>query len=61
MTNQLLNEKDLARMLQVSCITLRRWRMFGTGPEWVRCGRAVRYQPEAVNQWLTDQGSRKAG
>ena len=60
MTNQLLSDKDLARMLQVAIVTIRRWRMFGTGPDYIRCGRGIRYQIESVNKWLMDRNSRRS-
>ena len=57
---KLLSEKDLAEILQVSIVTLRRWRMFGRGPVFIRCGRAIRYETESVSQWLSERNSQKA-
>ncbi len=60
MLTQLLSEKDLARTLQVSVVTIRRWRMFGSGPDFIRCGgRVIRYQIEAVNRWLLENNPRR--
>jgi len=61
MSNQLLSERDLARIMQVSPITVRRWRALRTGPEFVRCTRRViRYEQESVNRWLMARKSGRA-
>jgi predicted DNA-binding transcriptional regulator AlpA len=62
MSEQLLTEQDLARMLQVSIITVRRWRAAGKGPKFVRCGtKVVRYRIAAVNHWLLMGNGKKFG
>ena len=47
-----LNETQLSEMIQVSLACLRRWRLFGEGPEYVKVGPLVRYRYEAVVQWV---------
>lgn len=46
---------ELAECLKVPERTLARWRCLGTGPEFVRVGRHVRYLSEAVEAWLKGQ------
>jgi excisionase family DNA binding protein len=48
----LLDTVAVADMLAVSVATLRRWRREGGGPDFVRIGRAVRYQAADVNRWI---------
>lgn len=48
----LLNEKQLSARLGLSGITLRKWRMVGDGPRFLKLGGAVRYPESAVRTWL---------
>lgn len=50
----LLTEKDVARIVNLSLPTLRRWRAAGEGPLFVKIGSAVRYRDQDVAQWLAD-------
>jgi predicted DNA-binding transcriptional regulator AlpA len=50
----LLNETQVSEKLQVSLACLRRWRLRGEGPQYVKVGPLVRYRPEAVDQWVED-------
>ena len=43
---------DGTSWLGVPEATLANWRYMGRGPRFVRVGRHVRYQPEAVRSWL---------
>jgi hypothetical protein len=54
---QLLNEREAARVLAVSCAALRRWRRERRGPEFVRCGRCIRYDLRAVERFLKQNSS----
>jgi hypothetical protein len=49
------NEHQLAAMLNISVATLRRWRLLGYGPKFIKLGAAVRYQIKDVNLWLSSQ------
>jgi len=49
---KLLNEFDLARITGLSVASVRRWRLFGKGPRYLKIGAAVRYKPEDVKEWL---------
>jgi hypothetical protein len=40
-------------MLQVEAQTLAKWRMRGNGPAFTRCGRSIRYTPDAVHAFLS--------
>jgi predicted DNA-binding transcriptional regulator AlpA len=47
-----LNEIQLSEKISVSLACLRRWRLRGEGPQYVKVGPLVRYRPEAVEQWV---------
>jgi len=47
----LVTETDAARFLSVSIRTLQAWRVRGLGPPFVRVGRAIRYQRNALIAW----------
>ena len=47
-----LTEGSLARRLGVSVSALRTWRRNGHGPRFARFGRAVRYMPDDVEQYV---------
>ena len=47
-----LNEIQVSEKIQVSLACLRRWRLRGEGPQYVKVGPLVRYRPEAVEQWV---------
>ncbi len=55
----LLNEKQAARLLSISFRTLQAWRRIGSGPSFIKLGRAVRYRQQDLVEW-TD-GHRRAG
>jgi excisionase family DNA binding protein len=48
----LLTEQELAKRLNVSLASVRRWRINGRGPLFVKVGALVRYRPEDVEVWL---------
>jgi predicted DNA-binding transcriptional regulator AlpA len=48
----LLNERQTATMLNISVRTLQRLRAIGNGPVYVKLGRLVRYQSDAVDNYL---------
>ena len=49
---QLLDEKELARLIRVSIGTLRFWRSGRQGPPSIKVGHLVRYRPSDVADWL---------
>jgi predicted DNA-binding transcriptional regulator AlpA len=50
----LLHERDAAKILNLSVYWLRRKRWEGSGPPYVKLGRAVRYKRGALRQWIND-------
>lgn len=53
----LLNEHDVARITGLSVASVRRWRLLGQGPKYIKIGAAVRYKPEDVSAWLETRPS----
>jgi predicted DNA-binding transcriptional regulator AlpA len=51
---ELLTSADVARQLKVSMATLSRWRLFKTGPRFVKLGNIPRYRQEDVDQYIED-------
>jgi hypothetical protein len=49
---QLCNEKELAAKLRVSLATVRKWRLEGSGPPFIKIGPMVRYRPADVALYL---------
>lgn len=54
--DRLLDERDVARILNINLFTVRRWRFSKRGPKWLKISRCVRYSPEDLNDFL--RGSR---
>ncbi len=48
----LLTEDDVAKGLNLSLASLRRWRLEKRGPRFIKVGSLVRYRPEDVENWL---------
>ncbi len=46
-----LRDVEVAARLGVSRFTVRSWRLKGTGPRFLKMGRAVRYRPEDVEEY----------
>jgi len=53
MNKNLLTQKRLSDLLDVSESSLERWRVEGTGPAFVKAGRKVLYLPDDVDDWLS--------
>ncbi len=51
-TTRALTEREVADMLGLSVATLRAWRHRGKGPRFLRLGRAVRYLPSDVADFV---------
>ncbi len=51
-SSTLLKEREVAARLHVSVACLRRWRLEGRGPRFVKLSALVRYRPEDLEQWL---------
>ena len=59
-SEQLLNELQVAKMLDVSVATVRRWRYKGGGPVVVRLGGSVRYTAADVAAFVSSCRGRNA-
>jgi len=55
MSIRLLNEKEVAAILNVSVATVRRRRLFNQPPIFRKIGAAVRYHPDDVAAWIDAQ------
>jgi len=53
----LLNEHDVARITALSVASVRRWRLLGVGPRYIKIGAAVRYRAEDLRAWLETRPS----
>jgi predicted DNA-binding transcriptional regulator AlpA len=51
-TERLLNEHEVAKLLNVSVATIRRRRLFRQPPDWVKIGASVRYSRAAVQRLI---------
>ncbi len=54
-TDHLLHETEVAKILSVKVSTLRRWRVYGEPPPFIKLGAAVRYDPQALKDYLTER------
>jgi hypothetical protein len=50
----LLTENDISKRLNVSVASLRRWRLQGRGPAFLKVGCLVRYRPEDLDSWIAN-------
>ena len=48
----LMTETEVAKRLNVSRASLRRWRVLKRGPTFMKIGGLVRYRPEDLEAWL---------
>lgn len=48
----LMNEKQAAALLSLQPATLRQWRLLGKGPAFYRVGGAIRYERQALEDFL---------
>jgi predicted DNA-binding transcriptional regulator AlpA len=48
----LLTENQVSENLQVSLACLRRWRLRGEGPQYLKVGPLVRYRPGDIEDWV---------
>ena len=49
---RLLDEQEVSRRLSVSVNTLRYWRACGEGPNYIKLGRLVRYDADALEKFI---------
>lgn len=48
---RLIDEREAAAALDVSVRTLQAWRCRGGGPQYLKIGKAVRYNPTTLTNW----------
>jgi hypothetical protein len=60
-TNRLWNTREAAYYLNIQPTTLKKWRVFGKGPEFTHVGGAVKYDPAAVMAFAAASGSNPGG
>lgn len=53
--DRLLSVEELGELLQVPVATIYQWRYRGEGPEAIRIGRYLRFDPKDVQQWIDDR------
>lgn len=51
----MLNTEDVARQTGLAVSTLEKLRLTGNGPRFVKLGRAVRYRPEDIENWIASR------
>lgn len=51
----LLNTKAAAVRVSLSPVTLERLRLTGDGPRFAKLGKAVRYRPEDLDEWVASR------
>jgi predicted DNA-binding transcriptional regulator AlpA len=49
---EMMTEHDVAAFLKMSVASVRRWRLFRTGPKFLKVGSAVRYRRRDVESWV---------
>lgn len=49
---QLLSDVDVAKVYGIKVATIRKWRIIGKGPRWIKLGSLVRYKVSDVNEFL---------
>jgi len=55
---KLLSEREAGNVLGVTAIGMRKWRVKGLGPPWIRLGkRLVRYDPAALRRWIEEKAA----
>jgi excisionase family DNA binding protein len=52
--SNLMTETEVAKRLNVSLASVRRWRLERRGPVFLKVGALVRYRPEDLDTWLRE-------
>jgi predicted DNA-binding transcriptional regulator AlpA len=51
----IVNTEAAANLLNVSAVTLAKWRVTGEGPRFCKFGRSVKYRISDLEEWIHDQ------
>jgi predicted DNA-binding transcriptional regulator AlpA len=54
---QLLTEREVAKILRVSVATIRRRRLLNQPPTWIKIGASVRYSHQSISAFLESRPS----
>jgi predicted DNA-binding transcriptional regulator AlpA len=54
---KLMTEHEVAQITEMSVATVRRWRLLGQGPKYIKLGTSVRYRREDLAGWLNSRPS----
>lgn len=52
MINSLLTTEEVADLIKVAEVTVRKWRLTGGGPRFTRCGASIRYSRPDLDAWI---------
>jgi len=52
---KLLTTSEAAKFLGLSKQSLEKWRHYGRGPKFIKCGRRVKYSLTALESWCADR------
>jgi len=58
---KLMTEHQVAAACAVSVASVRRWRVLGAGPRYLKIGCSVRYKLEDVRSWIESRPTRGGG
>jgi hypothetical protein len=58
---ELLDEKEVARILHCTAAALRHWRREGRGPQFIRVERCIRYRESDLVQYIEKNTCSKDG
>lgn len=53
----MLTTREAAAFLGTTVNAMKKWRHFGTGPDYIREGRSVKYSPQVLAEYLAQQGA----
>lgn len=57
----LYTEAETAEILRTSRLTLRRWRINGTGPRHTKMGKLILYRSSEIERYIEERTSKSAG
>lgn len=52
---RIVNTEAAAHLLNVSAVTLAKWRVTGEGPRFLKFGRSVKYRISDLQEWILGQ------
>lgn len=61
MKTELMTPAELAAKLEKSLAALAQWRYLGTGPQFIKLGRSIRYRASDVEAWLDQRTVQSTG